>query len=431
MRLRQRVAVALAAAVTLTSAAIAADWPNFRGPNHDGTTSEAVTPPAGQPKVLWKVPVGHGLGTFAVAGDRAYTMAGTGTMDEAQGRLVSGRGKRGGAEACLALDAKTGNRIWATPISETIFERQGDDGPRSTPAVDGDRVYVTGTFLGVACLNAADGKMVWSHDLGKEYGGQVATGGISNWGYAASPVVDGNLVHVAGGGPGKTFLAFNKADGQLAWSTGDEKITHASPTLAEIHGVKQIIYFVQSGLVSLDVASGKELWKFPFKFSVSTASTPVVAGDLVYCSAGYGVGAAVAKIEKDGDQFKATQLWRKEGDLMNHWMSVAHKDGHLYGLFGFRATGNAPLQCVELATGNVKWSQPGFGQGGSILAGEYVIVQGDRGQIAIVKATPEKYEEVSSFQPLTGKAWNAAVLANGRLYARTTKEAVCIDLGGK
>jgi outer membrane protein assembly factor BamB len=423
--------LAFALVIMFASGAIAADWPSFRGPNYDGTTPETIAVPRGQPRVLWKVPVGTGLGTFAVMGDRAYTMAGAGEERDVQGRLVSGRGKRGGAEACLALDAKTGNRIWATPISETIFEPQGDNGPRTTPAADGDRVYCTGTFLTIACINAKDGKIVWSHELVREYKGQADTRGISNWGYAASPIVDGDLVHVYGGGPGQSFLAFNKTDGKLAWATGSEMVTHASPILATIHGVRQIIYLCQSGLVSLEPATGKELWRFPFKWNISTASTPVVAGDLIYCSAGYGVGAACAKIEKDGDRFKATQAWRKEGDLMNHWMSVAPQDGYLYGLYGFASQGRAPLQCVELATGNVKWSQAGFGQGGSIIAGDHVIVQGDKGQIAIVKATPQRYEELAAFQPLAGKCWNAAVLANGKLYARSTKEAVCIDLGGK
>ena len=417
-------ATAVAAAASL---AAAADWPQYRGPTHDGVTEPAADLaarwPKGQPKVLWRKPAGNAFGSFAVAGGKAYLFV-----------------ERGGDEAVVALNPDTGNPIWATPVDKTIFEGQGGNGPRTTPAVDGDRVYVLGTYFKLACLNAADGKPVWRHDLVAEHAGPTDNAAIKKWGNAASPLVVGDLVIVGGGGPGQAFLAFNKADGSLAWKSGSEQVTHATPTPATIHGVPQVIFFTTAGLVSVETRTGKELWRYKFPFRVSTASSPIVGGkdgDVVYCSAGYGVGAGACRVAKSGggaggDAFSATELWRAEGDKMNHWTTPIHHDGHLYGIYGFKDYGNAPLQCLDIATGEEKWSQPGFGSGGgTILVGKHVLVQGDRGELTLVEATPAAYKQAGRFQVLGGKCWTMPVYANGRIYARSDKEAVCVELGGE
>jgi outer membrane protein assembly factor BamB len=402
----------------VASPARATDWPQYRGPKHDGTTDErdiATRWPKGAPKVLWKKPVGKAFGSFAVAGGKAYLFM-----------------ERDGKEVLAALNPDTGDELWATPIDRTIFERQGGDGPRTTPTIDGDRVYVTGTYLKLACLNTADGKVVWQHDLAAEHAGQTSTRGIDKWGNAASPVVVGDKVIVMGGGPGQTFLAFNKADGKLAWKSGNEKITHATPTPATIHGVSQIIFFTQAGLVSVRSDDGKELWRYAFPFNVSTASSPIVggpSGDVVFCSAGYGVGAGACQVSKSGDNFSATELWRTSGENMLHWTTPVLHQGHLYGIFGFRQLKTAPLKCIDFMTGADKWSQANFGSGGgTILVDGHVLVQGDKGEITLVEATPEAYKQVGRFQVLGDKAWTMAIFANGRIYARNEKEAACIQL---
>src|SRR5258708_2531110 len=131
--------------------------------------------------------------------------------------------ERGSDEVCVGYDAATGKELWATPMGKTIVEHQGGPGPRSAPTVDGDKVYVFGTYFKLACLSAADGKVVWEHDLGSEFSGQNGTGGIKQWGNAQSPIVEGGLVLVAGGGEGQTFMAFDKATGKVAWKKGDDK----------------------------------------------------------------------------------------------------------------------------------------------------------------------------------------------------------------
>ena len=410
----------LAAALSV-SALASSDWPQYRGPNHDGSTTEsiAINWPKEGPKVLWKAPVGEAFGSFAVAGGKAFIFF-----------------ERGGNEVCVAMDANTGKELWATPIDKTIFEKQGGNGPRTTPTVDGNNVYVLGTYLKLACLNAADGKVIWQKDLAKEHGGdvQLKTAGINSWGNSASPVIDGNLIFVNGGGKGESLLGIDKKTGNVAWKGTDELLTHASPVPATIHGVRQIIFFCKSGLVSVVPETGKPLWNFPFPWKVSTASNPIVYNDIVYCSAGYGVGAGACKIVKNGNALAAQPLWRAEGQLPNHWTTPVCKDGYLYGIYGFKEYGSAPLKCIEIATGKEMWSKPGFGSGGGtiLVGGKYVLVQGDQGPLVLVEATPKAYTEVARAQPLGGnKFWTMAVVADGKIYARSNKEAICLDVSGK
>jgi outer membrane protein assembly factor BamB len=417
------IATSLAAALTVH----AADWPQYRGPNLDGSTTEKIATkwPAGGPKALWKVPATSGFSSFTVAGGKAFTQV---------TRNVGGVDR----EVAIALDANTGKEAWAFPVGGTAYGHNGGnagapgndggDGPRSTPTVVGGKVYVLSSDLALFCLDANTGKQVWTHDLMKEFAGRNIT-----WKNAASPLVDGNLVFVAGGGAGQSLLAFNKDTGALAWKSQDETITHSTPVVATIHGVKQVVYFMKSGLVSVAAADGKLLWKAPYRFNVSTAITPVVAGDVVYCSAGYGVGGGAFKVSKGGAGFKADQLWQIPGDkeVANHWSTPVFKDGHLYGMFQFKEYGTGALKCVELATGKVKWSKSGFGPGNVILLGGQVLALSDAGDLVVVEASPSAYTEVSRAKAVTGKCWSTPVVSNGRVYVRSTKEAACFDVSAK
>jgi outer membrane protein assembly factor BamB len=188
---------------------------------------------------------------------------------------------------------------------------------------------------------------------------------------------------------------------------------------------------MQSGLVSIDPKTGKVLWRQKFPFSVITAASCAVSGNIVYCSAGYNVGAGAFRIAKDGDKFTSTQLWRMPGAEMNIWSTPVIKDGYLYGIFGSKQFGSAPLGCIELATGRQVWSKPGFGQGGLILVGDDLLVQGDAGQLLLVEASPAGYHPLAMTHPVVGKCWTMPVVADGRIYARSTKQGVCLDVSVK
>jgi outer membrane protein assembly factor BamB len=398
------------AGIALATAGVrAVEWPGYRGPMGDGITDDAISThwPSGGPKVLWKVPVGEAFGSFAVSGDKAFLFAKEGED----------------SEACSALETATGKTLWSTRIDRTIHDKAGGDGPRTTPAIDGDKVYVLGTYLKLFCLNAADGTVVWSHDLKAEFGGSEP-----NWGNAASPLVEGDIVVVGSGGRGAAIIGFKKDTGEVAWKGLDDKITHATATPATIEGVKQDIFFLQSGLVSIAPATGEVLWRQQFPYSVSTAASPVVEKNIVYCSAGYGVGAGVFRITKEGDKFISTQLWRLPGGDVNHWSTPVIHGDYVYGLFGFKQFGRMPLKCIELATGKEIWSKPGFGQGGLVMVGDNLLVQGDAGQLLLVEATPTGYHALGMAHPLAGKCWTMPVVADGKIYARSTKQGVCLDV---
>ena len=160
--------------------------------------------------------------------------------------------------------------------------------------------------------------------------------------------------------------------------------------------------------------------------------TPVVSGDIVYCSAGYGVGAGACKVTKTGDTFSAHQLWFEGAKVLNnHWSTPVCKDGFLYGLFGFKEFTTCPLKCVEIATGHVVWSQDGFGPGGTILVDGKLLVLGDAGQLVLVQASPKGYTELGRANVVEGKCWSTPSVSGGKIYARSTKEGVCLDANSK
>jgi outer membrane protein assembly factor BamB len=226
------------------------------------------------------------------------------------------------------------------------------------------------------------------------------------------------------------LLALDKNSGKTVWKGQDDKMTHSTPTLATILGVKQLIFFTQRGLVAVAPSTGYVLWRYDFPFKTSTAISPVVCGDIAYCSAGYGVGAGAVKLAKSPTGWTAKEIYRVPGDkpLANHWSTPVFKDGYLYGMFQFKEYGSGPMKCVEAATGKVMWEKEGFGPGNVILADGHLIALSDAGQLVLVEATPKAYTEVARAKVLEGKCWSTPVLSGGRVYVRSTKEGVCLDL---
>jgi outer membrane protein assembly factor BamB len=413
-------------ALTLLPLAVhAADWPQYRGPEGNGITTEKITKPwSAASKPVWKAPIVGGFASFAVAGNKAFTLA----LRDLEGA---------NQEALVTLDAATGKELWAAPLNYVKYGspgkdgdsgapgNDGGDGPRSTPTVMGNSVFVLSSMLTLRGFDVTNGKVLWTRDLMKEHNGRNI-----HWFNAASPLLEGGLLYVAGGGQGESLLAVNPKDGAVVWKAFDETITHATPVAATILGQRQVIFFVQSGLLAVDPKSGKELWRYPFKFSVSTAASPVVSGDIVYCSAGYGVGAGAVKITKAGAKFTATEIYRLQGNkpVANHWSTPIVKDGFLYGMFQFKEYGKGPVKCVDIAKGEVKWEKEGFGPGQVILAGDKVVALADNGDLVLIDPNPAAYKELARMHLVNGKCWSTPVLANGRLYVRSTKEAAALDV---
>jgi len=401
----------------LTLQAQATDWRQFRGNAQDGNSDELLESWPGQgPQIIWKVPLTGGFSSFSIQDGKAYTLV---------KRTIAGESK----EVCIALDAATGKELWASPVDNANYDSGGDagtstnsggDGPRTTPTIDGSSLLVTTSHLKLYSLASTSGRTNWMIDLETQYGANNIS-----WQNAASPLVEGDAIFLNVSSSTNSLVALNKLDGSLLWKAHKEKMTHATPVPATIQGVRQIIYFNQSGLMAVSPSTGKQLWKYAFSYSTSSGASPVVCEDMVYCSAAYSRGAAVIKISKVNETFQVKELWKKSNALMNHWSTPIAHHGYLYGLYGDGKYGSAPLKCVEMATGLERWSVGGFGMGGIIQVSGKLLVLSDFGDVVMVNATPEAYQELGRWRAVTGKCWNAPALSNGRLYVRSTKEGVC------
>ncbi|MCH2060867.1 MAG: PQQ-like beta-propeller repeat protein [Verrucomicrobiales bacterium] len=407
----------------LTSSALAEQWPQYHGNHSNRTTPEKVANTdwkSTAPKKLWKASTPTGFSSFIVADGNAYTVI----QEEIDGIP---------SEVCIAFDAEEGTTQWKANLDMWRLsngggnagapDNKGGDGPRSTPAYAEGHVYCYTSDIRLVCLSAKDGSEKWAVEVAKQHGGKNI-----RWENASSPLIEGNLVIVQGGGPGQSFLAFDKASGSLKWKSGSYNMTHATPVATTINNKRQVLFFCQEGMVSVDPKDGSRLWFHKFPFKVSTAASAVVEGNIVYFAAGYGVGSTAVKVSKDNS---TTELWFSEGNkpITNHWSTPLVKDGHLYGMFGFKEYASGPLKCIELATGKVKWEKEGYGPGGVCLAAGTLICLGDAGQLTLVKATPESYQELSRIDnAINGKCWSAPVLSDGKIYIRSTLEGVCLDV---
>ena len=405
MRLRSQLPYALGLCL-LAGAALAADWPQFRGPNRDGISPETDVLkrlPAGGPKVLWRVPVGEGYSHIAVSQGRLFTLFG-----------------QGNEEYAAAFDAATGKQLWRVAIDSKLVNDQGN-GPRSTPTVDGDVVYVLSGLGRLAAVRAANGQTLWRHDLRAEYGAQPP-----QWGIATSPLVEGNLLLVnVGGSGGKSVIAFDKSTGKPLWTSQNDPAGYSAPIAVTVRGVRQAIFFTGNSVIAVSPQDGKLLWRVPWRtdWDVNAATPIFVAPDKLFISSGYDTGAALLQIEVMGGRAGAQEVWRNR-EMKNQFSSSLLYKGILYGF------DNATLKAIEAATGTERWKQRGFGHGSLILAGGQLIILSERGKLALVEATPEAYRELGSAEVLSGRCWTAPTLAGGKLYLRNQEEMLALDWSG-
>ena len=439
-----RLAAVLALVLLGRGVALATDWPQYRGPATDGSSPDAIatTWATNSPTfVVWRnTSLTNGFSSFAVSQGRAFAMI---SRVDRNGNLQ---------ECCAAVDATTGLNLWTTPIDIAPWNPAstadgGDgtapynsgDGPRTTPSVSGGRVFALSGLLHLVGLNATNGSVLWSNDLVSAYGATTIP-----WENAASPCLDDDLlfVNLNSSANNQNLAAFHTADGSLAWSSQDENVTHTTPVIATIQGVRQVIFATQTGLVSLDRTTGALLWKFTYPFypiSTSMGASPVVYSNLVYCTAAYGRGAFVVQVALDNGTWSAAQLWYKDGSAgllyRSIWMSPVCYQGYIYTLAGENSTFlTAPLNCIELATGNLMWTTNNFGMGGLILVNTNLLVLTEKGQIVLAQPSPSAYQELTRYQAFhfsadaPGKCWNSPAFSNGRIYARSTRGAISLDV---
>ena len=389
----------------------AADWPGWRGANRDGHSRDPLPDrldAAAQP--LWRKPVGHGYSGPVVAGGRIIY------LDDA-----------GGRETAHAVDLATGREIWSTPFAE-LYSDEFEAGPRCTPLVDGDRVFVQSCYGEFACLSLADGAHRWGFHF-RDYGAtwikerNGGTGAASRRGHSGAPVVvDGKVVVQVGSTNNASLVAFEAATGRLAWRSQGDLTCYSSLVAGTLAGRRQVVAVTCEGFLGVDVGDGAPLWRLPFRTGANrNVVTPVLDGDTV-SFASHTTGFRRVRVAADGAVQKPTEQWFNR-DLKINLSTPVLVDGHFYGHGPSR-----DFVCVEAATGQVRWRQPGFDQYASTIAsGKRLLVLNDAGEAILLEADPTKFSELGRFQAC-GKTYSHPAFADGRLVARDPRELVVWSL---
>jgi outer membrane protein assembly factor BamB len=404
--------IAIIITLFATFAVTAEDWPRWRGLRQDGISNETGLlkqwSPEG-PKRLWSAPLTGGFSSLVVFDNKVCTQ----TRENKQ-------------EVVVCLDAATGKDVWrykydadydAHPSFSGGPVPESRTGPRATPAVDGDRIYTVGATGLVHGLNAKTGQKIWQQDLIKIGGGKVPMHGFSN-----SPLIAGDHLYInPGGGNGKSIAALSKKDGSVAWQALDDPIGHSSAVWAEIAGVPQVIFFTGIAAVGVNPKDGNLLWRYPWKttYDLNIAS-PIHSNNTVFISSNYGSGAAVFRVN---DKNETETVW-KEMSMQSHFATPVLYEGHVYGFSENR------LRCVDFATGKLVWDKLGFGRGSLTIADGNLVLLGDHGQLALAKASPKGFSEISRKQLFDEKilTWTVPVVSGGRLFVRHENELVALDL---
>ncbi len=387
------------------------DWPQWRGPERNGTSAERGLLkewPKEGPKLLWQVDdIGDGYSTPSVVGNRIY--------------LMSNRGMEN--EFVQALSTKDGKPIWTTRVGNVGSPNQNPPYPkaRSTPTIDGNFIYALGSDGDLACLETKTGKLRWTKNIRKEFGGQPG-----EWAYAESPLVDGDVVVVTPGGAQATMIALNKKTGALIWKSaipGGDAAGYASAVVVNGGGRKQYVQLLTKGMVGVDAQTGEFLWrnkevaKGPAQYF-----TPVARNDYVYGGA-LGVGGVLVRVKSEGSGIAAEQVYFTRG-LPNGIGGAVVVGDTIYG-----TEAGATLVAADLLTGKVKWQGKGIGWSSIASADGLLFLHGISGEVALVEATPEGYREKGRFTPpaqpkkkqagpFPEGAFAYPVIANGRLYIR-------------
>lgn len=383
----------------IPSLSLALDWPQWRGPTRDGISQESGWKLSAEPKELWRAQVGLGFASFVTSGDRV---------------LTSGHAEDHDSVWCL--DATNGKVLWQHRYPADLGDKYYEGGTSNTPTIDGDKVYHLSRWGDLLCLELQTGKVLWSKNIQQET--QAA---IPDWGFAGAPVIQGNqlLLNV-----GKAGVALEKTNGKILWKSAPESAGYSSPYLMQIDGQNAAIFSSTTAYIAVNLRDGSELWshRWNTRYGVNAAD-PILKGDLLFISSGYNKGCTALKLSNGAAPQK---LWEHKL-LKNQFNSSVLIGGHLYGIDG-DSNSRCSLKCLELQSGKELWAEPSIGFGSLMAAEGKLIVLTEKGELAIVRATPEKYDELSRAQVLSGRCWSSPVLSHGRLLLRNAPgQVICLQ----
>jgi len=382
-------------------------WTSLRGPKRDGKYDEASVAtnwPANGLPVLWKQPVGVGHASFAVADGKAYTIE-----------------QRRGQEVVAAYDVTNGRELWTQKWGAEFTDSTGD-GPRATPTWEQGRLYALGATGELRCLDASNGSVIWGKNILSDNGAQNLP-----WAMAASPlIVDDKVIVLPGGTGGKSVVAYNKNTGAPVWKVLNDTQAYVSPMLVELAGRRQIVVVSSSRVVGLAPENGALLWSYGWdtQNGINVSQPIVVDQNRFFISSGYGKGAALVEVKGSGNSFTASTVWENM-NMKNKFNSSVLHNGFVYGL------DEGILVCLDVNTGERKWKEGRYGYGQVILAGDHLIVSSDQGDIALVKASPDRYTELARFKAVEGQTWNYPAIAEGRLLVRNSNQMAAFDISAK
>jgi outer membrane protein assembly factor BamB len=404
---RIALAVTLATVAGMRLVIQAADWPQWRGPDRTGVsreTSLVSSWPAGGPPKVWSIKgLGAGYGSVAVSGERVLV-----------------QGIRAGRSSVVALNRADGREIWSHPIGRAGGNDRGD-GPRGTPTVDGDRVYVLTENGDLACLRAADGTAIWQLNILQTFGARNIP-----WLISESPLVDGDRLIVTPGGRRAGLVALDKMTGRAIWAATElsDEAGYASAIAADVHGVRTIITLTADAGVGIRASDGKLMWRYERVANrTANVATPVWSDGKVFYTSSYGVGGALLGLSQQGGEIAAREIYFTR-EMQNHHGGVVLVNGYLYGF------SNAILTCLEFDTGKMAWRHRSVGKGSLTYADGHLYVMGEDNVVGLAEATPAGYREKGRFQiPDEGwPSWAHPVVSGGRLYIRNQGTLASFDI---
>lgn len=387
-------------------------WPQFLGPDRNGISCETKLidsfGPQG-PKVVWRVPGGSGMSGIAVDGKQAVTML-----------------ERDGKQTVVAFNLADGKELWNRSIADRYRNSMGA-GPRATPSIAGGIIFVyTGEGI-LAALDQNSGNLKWQHNVVADFDGEPA-----GYGMACSPLVVDGLVIVTAGVQGASVVAYQADTGRLAWKSGNDTAGYSSPAILTVGGRRQIVAFTGQSVIGLEPKTGEQLWRYQYTTDFDcNIATPVAVGDDVFISSGENHGCALLAIKPKESGFQVTEVWKSFGPtsvMRNEWQTSILLDGFLYGLDNVGGAGPITnLNCVNVKTGKRVWQQPRFGKGNLIAADGKLYIATIDGSLVIVRANPQRFEELSRAKLFEGTR-QAPALLDGRLYLRDLNEILCVDI---
>ncbi|MBL8798912.1 MAG: PQQ-binding-like beta-propeller repeat protein [Planctomycetia bacterium] len=399
-----------------------ADWPQWQGPKRDGisgATGLLTSWPEGGPKLLW-----------------TYDNAGLGfSSPTVVGGKVLLAGARGNAEFLIGLDAQTGAFLGEAVIGH-IYLNQWCDGPRGAAAVDDGKAFMIGGGGELVCVDLTSGATVWKKNIYRDFEGT-----IPYWGCGESVLIDGNQVACTPGGPRGAVVALNKQTGELLWRSTEftDLAGYSSLVPAEIDGVRQYVQMTFEHVVGIAAADGKLLWRYAREGPNAPIPTPLVVGNQVFVTSGYGAGCNLIEVKKVGDKFEVKQVYANKS-MSNHHGGVVLVNDCIFGLSG-DSNSRHFWRCVDFKTGNQLWEEGRKLKGGSIAAAEgklYLYGQED-GTCVLLDPDRTAWKEISRFKipretqlpRKQGRIWTHPIIADGKLFLRDQDLLFCYDLKAK